>query len=80
MAYRQRHDGVAQNIHRDLSKKYVLETTDKRHDHMTGKVIETGDDKLLRDFSIQTDREIQARRPGMVFIDIFSEEKPMHDY
>lgn len=47
---------------------------------MTGKVIETGDDKLLRDFSIQTDREIQARRPGMVFIDIFSEEKPMHDY
>ena len=80
MAYRQRHDGVARNIHRDFSKKCVLETTDKWHDHKTEKVIETGDDKLLWDFSIQTDREIQARRPGMVLIDIFSEERPMHDY
>ena len=61
MDYRQKHDGVARITHWNISRKYVCETTDKWYDHKTEKVIV----KLLWDFSIQTDRDIQARRPDI---------------
>lgn len=66
MDYREKHDGVARIIHWNISRKYVLETTDKGYDRKTEKVIETGDVKLLWDFSTQSDRDIQARRPDIV--------------
>ena len=67
--YKRRHDKVACFIHWLLCKKYDLEHTDKWYQHQPSPVVENKRYKLLWDFSIQTDRVIEHRRPDIVIVD-----------
>ena len=67
--YKRRHDKVACFIHWLLCKKYDLEHTDKCYQHQLAPVVENKRYKLLWDFSIQTDRVIEHRRPDIVIVD-----------
>ena len=59
--YKKRHN-VAGAIHWDLSGKCGFDRNDKWHNHVPESVLENENYKLLRDFSIRTDHNIEARR------------------
>ena len=67
--YKRRHDKVACFIHWLSCKKYDLEHTNKWYQHQPAPVVENKRYKLLWDFSIQTDRVIEHRRPDIVIVD-----------
>ena len=50
------------------SMKYK-QTTQKWYEHQPKGVVETDSAKILWDFNVQTDNEIQARRPDIVIHD-----------
>ena len=54
--------------HWDMPKKCGL-PADKWYEHEPERVVESDKAKHLRDFSIQTDHEIQSRRRDIVFLD-----------
>ena len=53
---------------RSIAKQYGLDVAEKWYEHKPESVIETATIKLLWDFTIQTHREIQARRPDIVLV------------
>ena len=55
-------------MHWSIAKQYGLDVAEKWYEHKPKPVIETATIKLLWDFTIQTDREIQARRPDTVLV------------
>ena len=59
--YKTRHDLVG--------KKFKFDYTNKRHMHNPAAGLENDTHKLLRDFDIQMDHLILARRPDLVVID-----------
>ena len=68
--YLRRHDKVCLNIHWQLCVKYGLECNEKWYQHTPSAVHENDDVKLLWNFPIQVDRELEERhnRPDiMVF-------------
>ena len=67
--YKKRHDTVAKAIHWSMCKKYQLDASDRWYEHQPTPVIENEKAKLLWDFSIRTDRVIQAHRPDITLID-----------
>ena len=67
--YKKRHDNVARAVHWDLSEKYGFERSERRYDHVPDSVLENEDYKMLWDFSVRTDHEIEARRPDLLIID-----------
>eukprot|EP00112_Aurelia_sp_Birch-Aquarium-sp1_P003300 Seg1367.7 transcript_id=Seg1367.7/GoldUCD/mRNA.D3Y31 product="Retrovirus-related Pol polyprotein from type-1 retrotransposable element R2" pseudo=true protein_id=Seg1367.7/GoldUCD/D3Y31 len=67
--YKRRHDKVASFIHWLLCKKYDLKYTEKLYQHQPAPVVENDRHKLLWDFSMQTDRVIEHRRPDIVIVD-----------
>ena len=67
--YRKRHEKVAKKNHWLLCKKFLLECNDKWYEHVPDSVLENGGFKTLWNFSIQTDKVIEHRRPDIVFID-----------
>ena len=67
--YKKRHDNVARAIHWDLSGKCGFDRNDKWYNHVPESVLENENYKLLWDFSIRTDHNIEARRPDLVLVD-----------
>jgi len=72
--YKKRHDRVATAIHWAICKKSGLPHTEKWYDHRAEPVTENEHVKLLWDFTVQTDRTIQARRPDLILIDKIVDE------
>ena len=66
--YKGRHNIVARAIHWDLSGKYGFQRNQRWYDHVPDSVLENEDHKILWDFSIRTDHEIEARRPDLLII------------
>ena len=67
--YKSRHDKVATIIHWKLCEMYGFDRADKWYEHRAKDVVENQKAKLLWDFSIQTDRVIEARRPDITLVD-----------
>ena len=66
--YKHRHDNVARIVHWAIAKQRGLEVEEKWYEHKPEPVIENANIKMLWDFTIQTDREIEARRPDIVLL------------
>ena len=66
--YKRRHDSVARALHWDLLRQNGFHHSDKWYQHEPEAVVEDDHHKILWDFTIQTDREITARRPDIVLI------------
>ena len=66
--YKRRHDKVCSYLHWSLCRKYKFEVTDKWYQHIPEKVLENQEVKLLWDWNVQTDREIEHRRPDILLI------------
>ena len=67
--YKKRHDNVARAIHWNLSGKYGFERNERWYDHIPDSVLQNEDYKMLWDFSVRADHEIDARRPDLLIID-----------
>ena len=67
--YKGRHDNVARYIHWQLCGKCGLERASSWYEQKPEGVVESESFKILWDFTVQCDREIEARRPDIVFID-----------
>ncbi len=66
--YKTRHDWVSKVIHWELCKKLKFDHTNKWYMHNTESVQGNETHKLFRDFDIQTDYLISARRPDLIII------------
>ena len=55
-------------IHWEICKKSKFDHTNKWYMHNLASVLENDTYKLLRDFDIQTDHLISARRPDLIII------------
>ena len=64
-----RHDKVGQVIHWKLCQKFNIPCKDKWYDHEPEGVIENDQVKVLWDFRIQTDHQIEHNRPDVVVLD-----------
>ena len=64
-----RHDKVGQVIHWKLCQKFNIPCKDKWYDHDPEGVIENDQVKVLWDFRIQTDHQIEHNRPDVVVLD-----------
>jgi hypothetical protein len=67
--YKRRHDKVAANLHWHLSQKYGFDVCEKWYQHNPSAVIENDSAKILWDFTIQTDRVIEHRKPDITVLD-----------
>jgi hypothetical protein len=67
--YKARHDKVASIIHWYLCKQIGVQVPKEWYEHQPSAITENENKKILWDFSVQTDRVIQARRPDIVLID-----------
>ena len=74
--YRTRHDWVGKVIHRELCKKFKFDHTNKCYIQNSKSALANGAYKPFRDFEIQTDRLISARRPDLVIINKIKENLP----
>ena len=67
--YTRKHVWIGRCIHRELCGANGIHFNSKWYEHQTEAVIENDSCKILRDFNVQTDHFITARRPYMIFID-----------
>ena len=68
MQYKHGLDIIARIVHWLIAKQYGLDVAVKWCKHRPELVIETATIKLLWDFTIQTDCEIQVRKPDVVLV------------
>uniref|UniRef100_H3B0S5 Uncharacterized protein n=1 Tax=Latimeria chalumnae TaxID=7897 RepID=H3B0S5_LATCH len=68
-SYKERHNNIARSIHWALCKKANIEVTNQWWKCQPKAVEETMGVKILWDFGIRTEREIQAHRPDIIFVD-----------
>ena len=66
--YKARHDWVGKMIHWEMCKKFRFDHTNKWYLHNPALVLENDTHKLLREFNLQTDHLIPARRPNLIII------------
>ena len=66
--YKARHDWVGKVIHWEMCRKFQFDHTNKWYMHNPAPVLENDSHKLLRDFNIQTDHLIPARRSDLIII------------
>ena len=66
--YKRRHDDIARNIHWELCGKIYIDRANKWYKHQSEGVSRKGNTKILWDFNIQCDHEIEARRPDIVVV------------
>jgi len=66
--YKRRHDNVAAAIHWCMCRKYLIPCNDRWYEHRAEKVAQNDEVKILWDMQVQTDHEIEARRPDIVLI------------
>ena len=67
--YKRRHDWAGKRIHWEVCRKNGIEVKPKWYEHQPEAVQENERYKILKDFNIQTDHVIEARRPDMIVID-----------
>ena len=67
--YKGRHDGLAKAVHQCLCRKYGLEVIDKWYEHVPGKVRESEKVKILLDFRIHTDHQLEHKSSDLVEVD-----------
>ena len=60
---------MARCIHWQLCGKCGLERANNWYEQKPEGVVESANSKILWDFTVQRNRKIKARRPGIVFID-----------
>ena len=66
--YNRRHDFIAIALHWDVCRLYDIDCENKWNEHQPDGVVETTNVKILWNVNIQTDNEIQARRPDIVVV------------
>ena len=66
--YKAKHDWVGKVIHWRMSKKFKFDHANKWYMHNPPPVLKNDTHKLSRDFDIQTDHLIPARRPDLIII------------
>jgi hypothetical protein len=66
--YKRRHDKVCANLHWNLCRKFGIDVTEKWYQHEPEGVVENERVKILWDFMIQCDRDIEHRRPDIVVV------------
>ncbi len=64
-----RHDKVAQIIHWEFCGRVGVKRAEKWYDHEPEGVIETERYKILWDFKVQTDHQLDHNRPDLIFYD-----------
>ena len=64
--YKRRHDRVVRALLWALCQKHEIQISQKWYEHEPKGVVEIDNAKILWDFNLQTDNEIQARRPDIV--------------
>ena len=67
--YKRRHDNVARIVHWAICGKYDIQRDDKWYDHKPEGVIENERAKILWDFMIECDHQIEHRKPDIVLIE-----------
>lgn len=67
--YKNRHDRVGQYLHWKICNHFSIKTQSNWYEHHPDAVTEGKNVTILWDFSIQTDRAIQANRPDIVIKD-----------
>ena len=67
--YKRRHDNLEKIVHWKLARKCNFEAGDKWYENEPEIVLKNEDYKILWDFSIQTDHDIEARRADLVVVD-----------
>ena len=67
--YRKRHYKLGKKVHWLLCKKFKTECEEKWFSHQPEPVLENDKCKIIWDFAIQTDKEIEHRRPDIVVND-----------
>ena len=78
--YRKRHDKLGKKIHWLLCKKFLIDCNEKWFLHEPEQVQENERWKLLSDFTIQTDKVLEHRRPDIVIIDKEKKECILIDF
>ena len=66
--YKRSHDNLATIVHWQLARKCNFEAGNKCYEHEPESVLENEDNKILWDFSIQTDHVVEAQRPNLVVV------------
>jgi hypothetical protein len=66
--YKRRHDKVASYLHWNILRNNGFDVKKNWYQHEPTAVAESATHKILWDFNIQTDNEIQARRPDIVVL------------
>ena len=66
--YKRRHDKVCANLHWNLCRKFGIDVAEKWYQHEPEGVVENERVKILWDFMIQCDRDIEHRRPDIVVV------------
>ena len=66
--YKTWHDWVGKVIHREMSKKFNFDHTNKWYMHNPAPVLENNTHEILWDFDIHRDHLISARRPDQIII------------
>jgi len=61
--YKKRHNNAAASIHHRICQHYEIKTIDNICLHKPNSVAENNKVKVLWDFEIRTDRQVQPRRP-----------------
>ena len=64
--YKNWNDRVGQYLHWKICKSYKIETCERWYEHKPQPVVEGDNVSLLLDFTIHTDRTIQANRPEII--------------
>ena len=67
--YKRRHDDVARYVHWQLCQEAGIESCDKWYEHNPEYVMENKDYKIYRDFTIQCDGVVEARKPDVALIE-----------
>ena len=78
--YKRRHDWVGRKINWEVCGKIGFDVNEKWYKHEPEKVVENDSWKILRDFTIQTDHVIEARRLDMVIIDKTKNDSKIIDF
>ena len=68
--YKRRHDNLGKIVHGKLARKCNFESGDNWYGHEPESVSENEGNKILWDFSIQTDHVMEARRLDLVVVDL----------
>ena len=77
--YLNRHNNLAKYIYIKIANQHNLNTTNKWYNYEPPRVLENEKIKLLWDFSIQTDKTVNANKPDIIIINKQQQETTIID-